>query len=74
MNSCSTKNKGKSIFVIKLQETVSRKLNELYPIINNVEGIFSLLKRKILTKIISKNYITKKREVAFKIVIYNISQ
>jgi len=41
---------------------------------NNVEGVFSALKRTILTKIVSKNYMTKKREVAFKLVIYNMNK
>ncbi len=47
---------------------------EIYPLRNNVEGVFSVLKRTILTKIISKNFMTKKREVAFKIVIYNMKK
>ena len=47
---------------------------ELYPLRNNVEGIFSVLKRTLLTKIVSKNYMTKKREVAFKIIIYNMKK
>lgn len=47
---------------------------EKYPLRNNVEGVFSALKRTILTKVISKNFMTKKREVAFKIVIYNMKK
>jgi len=46
----------------------------LYTLRNNVEGVFSALKRTILGKIVSKNYMTKKREVAFKIVIYNMKK
>lgn len=45
-----------------------------YPLRNNVEGVFSALKRTILTKIVSKNYMTKKREVSFKIIIYNMKK
>lgn len=46
----------------------------IYTLRNNVEGVFSALKRTILSKIVSKNYMTKKREVAFKIVIYNMKK
>lgn len=45
-----------------------------YSLRNNVEGVFSALKRTILGKIVSKNYMTKKREVAFKIVVYNMKK
>lgn len=45
-----------------------------YTLRNNVEGVFSALKRTILGKIVSKNYMTKKREVAFKIVVYNMKK
>ncbi len=48
--------------------------SELYSLRNNVEGVFSALKRTILTKIVSKNYKTKKREVAFKIIVYNMKK
>jgi hypothetical protein len=47
---------------------------EQYSLRNNVEGVFSALKRTILTKIVSKNYMTKKREVSFKIIIYNMKK
>lgn len=47
---------------------------DLYPLRNNVEGVFSALKRTILTKIVSKSSMTKKREVAFKIIIYNMKK
>jgi len=47
---------------------------EIYSLRNNVEGVFSALKRTILTKIVSKNYMTKKREVSFKIIIYNMKK
>ena len=50
------------------------KYEYLYPKRNNVEGIFSSLKRTILAKITSKNFMTKKREVAFKIIIYNLKK
>lgn len=46
---------------------------EIYGKRSNVEGVFSSLKRTILSKIVSKNYMTKKREVAFKILIYNMN-
>ena len=47
---------------------------EIYGKRSNVEGVFSALKRTILAKIVSKNYMAKKREVAFKIVIYNMKK
>ena len=47
---------------------------DIYSKRNNVEGVFSALKRTILSKIVSKNYMTKKREVAFKLVIYNMNK
>lgn len=46
----------------------------LYSKRNNVEGVFSALKRTILGKIVSKHCTTKKREVSFKIIIYNIKK
>ena len=55
----------------KFRETFYEN-EEQYSLRNNVEGVFSALKRTILTKIVSKNYMTKKREVSFKIIIYNI--
>ncbi len=45
-----------------------------YSLRNNVEGVFSTLKRTVLTKIVSKNSFTKKREMAFKIVLYNMKK
>ena len=57
----------------QFQETFN-KYSELYTVRNNVEGVFSSLKRTILTKIVSKNFMTKKREVAFKLVIYNMNK
>jgi len=50
------------------------KYKELYTKRNNVEGVFSALKRTILNKIVSKNHMTKKREIAFKIIIYNLQK
>lgn len=47
---------------------------ELYGKRSNVEGVFSALKRTILTKIVSKNCMAKKREVAYKIIIYNLKK
>lgn len=47
---------------------------DLYPLRSNVEGVFSALKRTVLTKIVSKKYATKKREVALKIIIYNMKK
>jgi transposase len=43
-----------------------------YSLRNNVEGVFSALKRTILNKIRSKKCSNKKRELAFKIVLYNM--
>ena len=67
------KEKHRNIIRKKFQETF-HKYKELYSKRNNVEGVFSALKRTILTKIISKNFMTKKREVAFKIIIYNMKK
>ncbi len=50
------------------------KYKSYYSLRSNVEGVFSALKRTILGKIVSKNYITKKREVAFKIIIHNMKK
>jgi hypothetical protein len=47
---------------------------DLYPLRNNVEGVFSALKRTILTKIVSKKATSKRREVSFKIIIYNMKK
>ena len=57
----------------QFQDTFYKNEN-LYSLRNNVEGVFSALKRTILAKIVSKNYMTKKREVAFKIIIYNMKK
>ena len=57
----------------KFRETFYEN-EEQYSLRNNVEGVFSALKRTILTKIVSKNYMTKKREVSFKIIIYNMKK
>ncbi len=48
------------------------KYIDIYHKRSNVEGVFSSLKRTILQKIVSKNYSTKKREMGFKIVLYNM--
>jgi len=48
------------------------KYIDIYRKRNNVEGVFSSLKRTILHKIVSKKYTNKKREMGFKIVLYNI--
>ncbi len=45
----------------KFQETFYKN-EDLYPKRNNVEGVFSALKRTILSRIVSKNYMTKKKE------------
>ena len=47
---------------------------DIYPLRNNVEGVFFALKRTILTKIVSRKVTSKRREVAFKIVIYNMKK
>lgn len=60
---------------------IRKKFNQLfyeneykYSLRNNVEGVFSTLKRTILNKIVSKNSFSKKREMAFKIVLYNMKK
>ena len=45
-----------------------------YALRNNVEGVFSAIKRTILSKIVSRKASTKKREMAFKIVLYNMKK
>lgn len=57
----------------KFRETFYEN-EDKYSLRNNVEGVFSALKRTILSKIVSKNYMTKKREVGFKIIIYNMKK
>jgi len=47
---------------------------EKYSLRNNVEGVFSAFKRTVLCKISSKNYSSKKRELAFKIILYNMKK
>lgn len=51
-----------------------QKYKDIYNKRSNVEGVFSALKRTILTKIVSKKSSTKKREMGFKIVIYNMNK
>ena len=46
---------------------------EKYNLRNNVEGTFSTFKRKYLGKMKSKNHMTKKREMGFKILLYNLN-
>lgn len=50
------------------------KFIDIYHKRSNVEGVFSVLKRTVLRKIVSKNYSTKKREMAFKIILYNMNK
>ena len=50
------------------------KYKDIYHKRSNVEGVFSVLKRTSLNKIFSKTYSSKKREMAFKIVLYNMKK
>ena len=50
------------------------KYKDIYNLRNNVESIFSALKRTVLDKIVSRKCSTKKREMAWKIVIYNMKK
>jgi len=50
------------------------KYKDIYNKRSNVEGVFSALKRTVLTKIVSKKCSTKKREMGFKIIIYNMNK
>jgi len=50
------------------------KYKDVYHKRSNVEGVFSVLKRTSLRRIFSKNYSSKKREMAFKIVLYNMKK
>jgi hypothetical protein len=67
------KTKHNAVIRREFQNTY-KKYKELYSKRNNVEGVFSALKRTILSKIVSKNHMTKKREVAFKLIIYNLQK
>ena len=69
----TTKCRHRNILRKKFHNTYYQN-EAIYSKRNNIEGVFSALKRTILTKIVSKNYMTKKREVAFKIVIYNLKK
>jgi len=55
-------------------KTNYHKYKDIYNKISNVEGVFSSLKRTILHKIVSKKYTNKKREIGFKIIIYNMNK
>lgn len=50
------------------------KYKDIYNKRSNVEGVFSSLKRTVLTKIVSRKCFTKKREMAIKIIIYNMNK
>ena len=50
------------------------KYKDIYNKRSNVEGVFSSLKRTVLNKIVSKNHSTKKREIGYKIVLYNMNK
>lgn len=50
------------------------KHKDVYNKRSNIEGIFSSLKRTVLTKIMSKKCSTKKREMGLKLVIYNMNK
>lgn len=70
----STKNcKHRNLVRTKFQKTYYDH-EDIYNKRSNVEGVFSSLKRTILAKIVSKNHMTKKREVAFKLIIYNMKK
>lgn len=55
-------------------KTNYHKYIDIYRKRSNVEGVFSSLKRTILHKIVSKKYTNKKREIGFKIIIYNMNK
>jgi hypothetical protein len=65
--------RGDNIIRKKFQQTFFENQYK-YSLRNNIEGIFSALKRTLLTKIVSKSSSTKKREVAFKIIVYNMKK
>ena len=50
------------------------KYIDIYHKRSNVEGVFSALKRTVLKKIVSRKCSTKKKEMGFKIVLYNINK
>ena len=71
------KNGGKKVHNNLVRRQFQQTFNDyqdLYPLRNNVEGVFSALKRTVLTKIVSKKATSKRREVAFKIIIYNMKK
>jgi len=55
-------------------KTNYHKYKDIYNKRSNVEGVFSSLKRTILHKIVSKKYTNKKREIGYKIIIYNMNK
>jgi len=55
-------------------KTNYHKYIDIYHKRSNVGGVFSVLKRTSLKKIFSKKYSSKKREMAFKIVLYNMKK
>ena len=55
-------------------KTNYHKYLDIYHKRSNVEGVFSVLKRTSLKRISSKTYSSKKREMAFKIVLYNMKK
>ena len=50
------------------------KYIDIYHKRSNVEGVFSALKRTILNKIVSRKCSSKKREMALKLIIYNMKK
>lgn len=67
------KTKHKNIIRSEFRKTF-HKYKNLYSKRSNVEGVFSSLKRTILNKIVSKTCFTKKREMIYKIIIYNMNK
>lgn len=65
--------KHRNLLRIKFQNAYYEN-EDIYNKRSNIEGVFSALKRTILAKIVSRNYMTKKREVAYKIVVYNMKK
>jgi len=65
--------KHKNILHRKIK-TNYHKYIDIYHKRSNVEGVFSVLKRTSLKRIFSKNYSSKKREMGFKIIIYNMKK
>lgn len=57
----------------KRKKDLFNKFKQFYSLRNNVESVFSTLKRNLFERIRSKSSKSKRREINYKILLYNIS-